>query len=334
MTAPTSQARPRTFDVYTMELGADGAAGAVRRITATEAQEAHIQYSPDGAWLVFTSGMGGIDDEEPLVQSVIFNPQSYGEIYAHHLADGRTVRLTHNKWEDGAPLWARAATAPALQTLAQRLLPVIARAGADSAAALFRALAARAADSLRIGVDGGLQAAADRARSDGRPAEALAILRTLAGIRPADPSPLLGVAAAQLALADTVAAIGSYRRALGVDSTQLDAEMALVRLGAEGYRAVRLRSAQLDRLVGRYAASLPGAPPGARGPMVELVRTEDGLAAMLGPQRVSLTATSPLVFVSPVVKFVFQVDEGGAVTGLRALNGHQWIEFTRSDAGQ
>ena len=78
--SPDVPGRPRTFDLYTMELGPDGGPGAVRRITATDAQEAHVQYSPDGAWLVFTSGMGGITDEEPLVQAVIFNPQSYGEI--------------------------------------------------------------------------------------------------------------------------------------------------------------------------------------------------------------------------------------------------------------
>jgi Tol biopolymer transport system component len=95
----------RTVDLYTLDLAPDGAPGAVRRITHSAAHDAHPHFSPDGEWLIYTSGRHGINDEEPLVQSVIFAPQSYGEIYAHRLSDGLTLRLTHNKWEDGAPLW-------------------------------------------------------------------------------------------------------------------------------------------------------------------------------------------------------------------------------------
>jgi hypothetical protein len=29
----------------------------------------------------------------------------YGEIYAQRLSDGYTVRVTHNKWEDGTVFW-------------------------------------------------------------------------------------------------------------------------------------------------------------------------------------------------------------------------------------
>jgi hypothetical protein len=36
----------------------------------------------------------------------MFSPQSYGEIWAQRLSDGLRVRLTHDKWEDGAPFWA------------------------------------------------------------------------------------------------------------------------------------------------------------------------------------------------------------------------------------
>jgi Tol biopolymer transport system component len=95
-----------TLDLYTLDLHPDGSTGNLRRITRTPAQNGHVQFSPDGQWLIYTSGRHGINDEEPLVQSAIFGPQSYGEIYAYRLADGHTVRLTHNKWEDGAPLWA------------------------------------------------------------------------------------------------------------------------------------------------------------------------------------------------------------------------------------
>ena len=62
-------------------------------------------FSPDGEWLIYASEEFGINDEQPLVQPYIFSPQMYGEITAIRLADGEKFRLTHNKWEDGAPLW-------------------------------------------------------------------------------------------------------------------------------------------------------------------------------------------------------------------------------------
>jgi Tol biopolymer transport system component len=91
------------YDVYLLELDADFAPGAVRRVTATEGQEGHVAFSPDGEWLVYTSEQGGITYETPLFPQ----PQAYGEIYAYRIADGTTVRVTHNWWEDGAPSWAR-----------------------------------------------------------------------------------------------------------------------------------------------------------------------------------------------------------------------------------
>lgn len=95
----------RTFDIYTLDLKSNGSPGTLRRITDNAAQDAHVSYSPDGAWLIYTSGAGGFNDEAPLVQEVLFSPQMYGEIYAYRFSDRTTVRLTHNKWEDGAPLW-------------------------------------------------------------------------------------------------------------------------------------------------------------------------------------------------------------------------------------
>jgi Tol biopolymer transport system component len=89
------------YDVYVMDLGEDLSARSIRQVTATDAQEGHVVFSFDGEWLVFTSEQGGIVDETPLYPE----PQAYGEIYAYRLADGTTVRLTHNKWEEGAPSW-------------------------------------------------------------------------------------------------------------------------------------------------------------------------------------------------------------------------------------
>jgi Tol biopolymer transport system component len=98
----------RTFDNYVMVLEPDGSAGDVRRISTDPGQDSHPWYSPDGRWIAFTSERGGLSDEEPMVQEVVFGPQMYGEIYAYRLEDGLTVRLTHNKWEEGNPFWVRA----------------------------------------------------------------------------------------------------------------------------------------------------------------------------------------------------------------------------------
>jgi Tol biopolymer transport system component len=95
----------RTTDIYLMQLKPDGSAGDIRRLTTSTGHDAHPFYSPDGKWIVYTSEQGGISDEEPLVQEVVFGPQMYGELFAYRLSDGLTVRLTHNKWEEGVGYW-------------------------------------------------------------------------------------------------------------------------------------------------------------------------------------------------------------------------------------
>jgi Tol biopolymer transport system component len=99
----------RTFDNYVLDLRADGTAGELRRISDDPGQDSHPWFSPDGQWIVYTSERGGLSDEEPMVQEVVFGPQMYGEIFAQRLSDGLNVRLTHNKWEEGNPFWERAA---------------------------------------------------------------------------------------------------------------------------------------------------------------------------------------------------------------------------------
>ena len=96
-----------TFDNYILALGPDGTPGALQRISDHPGQDSHPWFSPDGAWIVYTSERGGINDEEPMVQEVVFGPQMYGELYARRLSDGLEIRLTHNKWEEGNPFWLR-----------------------------------------------------------------------------------------------------------------------------------------------------------------------------------------------------------------------------------
>ena len=93
----------RLYELYVANV-AQGLTN-LTRVTTNDVQDGHPGFSPDGAWVVFTSEAGGINDEEPLVQSLVFGAQSYGEIYAYHLAERRTIRLTHNKWEEGIPSW-------------------------------------------------------------------------------------------------------------------------------------------------------------------------------------------------------------------------------------
>lgn len=97
--------RTKTVDIYLITKNNDGSWSQPRRITSERGQEAHPHFSPDNEWLIYTSEEGGINDEQPLVQNYMFNPQMYGELYAINLKDSTKIRITHNKWEDGAPLW-------------------------------------------------------------------------------------------------------------------------------------------------------------------------------------------------------------------------------------
>ena len=96
-----------TFDNYLLAVASDGTPGELQRISDDPGQDSHPWFSPDGQWIVYTSERGGINDEEPMVQEVVFGPQMYGELFARRLRDGLEIRLTHNKWEEGNPFWLR-----------------------------------------------------------------------------------------------------------------------------------------------------------------------------------------------------------------------------------
>ncbi len=95
----------RLYEVYLLDLKGDGTPGPLRRVTHNNVQNGHLAFSYDGKWLIYSSEQGGISDEEPLVQAIVFAAQMYGEMYAYRIQDGLTVRLTHNKWEEGVPSW-------------------------------------------------------------------------------------------------------------------------------------------------------------------------------------------------------------------------------------
>jgi len=94
----------KTMDIFITER-TNNSWSKPRQLTAYSGQEGHAHFSPDGEWLIYSSEEFGINDEQPLVQPFIFSPQMYGEITAIRIVDGEKFRLTHNKWEDGAPLW-------------------------------------------------------------------------------------------------------------------------------------------------------------------------------------------------------------------------------------
>jgi tricorn protease-like protein len=97
----------RAMDIFLMEQQPDGSWSTPKKLTGSKGQNAHAHFAPDGQWLIYSTEDFGIADEEPLVQNVIFNPQMYGEIVALRISDMRSVRLTHNKWEDGTPIWTK-----------------------------------------------------------------------------------------------------------------------------------------------------------------------------------------------------------------------------------
>jgi Tol biopolymer transport system component len=220
----------RTFDVYTLDLEPDGTPSALRQITRNAAQEGHVGYSPDGEWLVYASGKAGLADEAPLVQEVLFNPQMYGEIYAYNLRDRTTVRVTHNKWEDGAPVWAPPARGQARPPVADVLRELIEGEGADAAAARYRELEAAGPDRYRLG-EGGLYRLAHRYLGEGREDVADETFRLIALLQPASLRPHLEQAGTLLARGDTAAAVARYREVLARDPEHLRAEWALLRAG-------------------------------------------------------------------------------------------------------
>ena len=98
--------RDGNFELYTVAIDDEGRAGPPERLTTSPGHDMHPRFSPDDAWVLFTSQRAELGDELPLLR-VVFQPQPYGELHAVRLSDRTVVRLTHNKWEDGPTAWVR-----------------------------------------------------------------------------------------------------------------------------------------------------------------------------------------------------------------------------------
>lgn len=94
------------YEIYTIKP--DGTA--VKRLTRSRGNDAHMAWSPDGEHIVFASTRMGFKDEITYTDA----PQPYGEIFVMR-ADGSDVeQLTDNQWEEGTPAWQPAIRASAL----------------------------------------------------------------------------------------------------------------------------------------------------------------------------------------------------------------------------
>ena len=73
----------------------------VRRLTRRKGNDAHMAWSPEGAFILFASTRMGFKDEAIYTDA----PQSYGEIFVMRYDGTGVEQLTDNQWEEGTPAW-------------------------------------------------------------------------------------------------------------------------------------------------------------------------------------------------------------------------------------
>jgi Tol biopolymer transport system component len=73
----------------------------LRRLTNSPGNEAHLAWSPDGEWLLFSSSRMGFKDEALYTDA----PQPYGELFMMRYDGTHVQQLTDNQWEDAGPGW-------------------------------------------------------------------------------------------------------------------------------------------------------------------------------------------------------------------------------------
>jgi TolB protein len=85
------------YEVHTIKPDGTG----LKRLTFTKGNDAHMAWSPDGEYIVFTSSRMGFKDEVVYTDA----PQPYGEIFVMRYDGTGVEQLTDNQWEDGTPAW-------------------------------------------------------------------------------------------------------------------------------------------------------------------------------------------------------------------------------------
>jgi Tol biopolymer transport system component len=85
------------YEVHTIKPDGTG----LKRLTFTHGNDAHMAWSPDGEYIVFTSSRMGFKDEVVYTDA----PQPYGEIFVMRYDGTGVEQLTDNQWEDGTPAW-------------------------------------------------------------------------------------------------------------------------------------------------------------------------------------------------------------------------------------
>jgi Tol biopolymer transport system component len=85
------------YEIYTIHP--DGRA--LKRLTFSPGNDAHMAWSPDGTHIVFASTRMGFKDEAVYTDA----PQPYGELFVMRADGSHLEQLTDNQWEDGTPAW-------------------------------------------------------------------------------------------------------------------------------------------------------------------------------------------------------------------------------------
>jgi Tol biopolymer transport system component len=85
------------FEVHTVRPdGKD-----VKRLTRAKGNDAHLNWSPDGERIMFSTTRMGFKDEALYTSA----PQPYGELFVMKYDGTELEQLTDNQWEDAGPAW-------------------------------------------------------------------------------------------------------------------------------------------------------------------------------------------------------------------------------------
>jgi TolB protein len=96
-----SRADKGDYEIFTVKPDGTG----VKRLTFSRGNDAHMAWSPDGEYIVWSTSRLGFKDEGIYTDA----PQPYGELFVMRYDGTGARQLTDNQWEDGTPAWRPAA---------------------------------------------------------------------------------------------------------------------------------------------------------------------------------------------------------------------------------